>query len=686
MNLLNFKKSESGSVLIIIAIALPVIIALLLVTNDMSRNQGAHSRSQGASDASVLATTDYIMRDLIKKDIANGNLPRPEPVINDEIKAYALSTYEANLKNDQKYTKVLKNLFDVNLNETKDTVQVDAYLEVNNDFNLLSSKSTVHTTSAAKLILQNSNVEIAIAVDNGSKMQGRFTDTVNGKKTTNPDTTYKIAKQFYAKKFIKSFSDVFKKDATTLKDGVRISVIPFNDTVKLTNTTAADPVKITAANLKTWFKDPSGIKSGFAYCLGRRGDSNDSSNTNLDVLDTPPTNFTTKYNFYDWPQELINKIQVAAYRVTGVTQGLGTIPLQTDGNLITHTARDAGFAGTVTKQPESSRLLITFNKSPISGGRFAYEVDFVKGSGSESVMVDLGESYKSLIQSGANCYSPNDHSGQPENAYTSFFTYDGDDTGKYLTHLFLPHSNAVNRISTPYRYAKYLATDNGGGYGPGSCGRDTAGYGGTDNSDFGISWISLGDCFVKNSVVMTNKKTSVDRVANSLMHPTSTSNAWAYSDGLSRIDVGISWAWRALSPSMQGVWDPKQSSLPLGYNQSKKYMIVITQGENWKSPEDDNKQLQVCDNVKNAGITLYYLTVDGSRPAQNLGTLCASAGKYFNLTNDADLVSKINLISQEINQSSYGTSNNIMLVNPEDNSQDNLDPEEEEVIEDEPTE
>ncbi len=120
-----------------------------------------------------------------------------------------------------------------------------------------------------------------------------------------------------------------------------------------------------------------------------------------------------------------------------------------------------------------------------------------------------------------------------------------------------------------------------------------------------------------------------------------------------RIDLGILWAWRSLSPSWRGEWWTSDNTvLPHNYNNDDvlKIIVVLTDGENFGShnwvtgktlisaDELNDDTLDICEDIKFNGIEIFYIDYENPRGVTGELKRCASSNKhYFNADNAEEL-------------------------------------------------
>ena len=124
--------------------------------------------------------------------------------------------------------------------------------------------------------------------------------------------------------------------------------------------------------------------------------------------------------------------------------------------------------------------------------------------------------------------------------------------------------------------------------------------------------------------------------------------------GATNIAIGAVWGMATLSPS-----DPFTEAKPATTPFLKKYMILLTDGDNTKnrwdgdganhSPAVDLRTTLACDNIKAAGVTLYTIRViDGN--ATLLRNCASEPGKYFDVSAASQLGPIFKAIASEISQ------------------------------------
>ncbi len=101
--------------------------------------------------------------------------------------------------------------------------------------------------------------------------------------------------------------------------------------------------------------------------------------------------------------------------------------------------------------------------------------------------------------------------------------------------------------------------------------------------------------------------------------------------GPARVNVGLNWGWRTLSPKWRNLFNNTVATYPLDYNNSQnKIAVLMTQGDNFRNKAktenttngtatgtyfDDDSFATLCTNMKNQGIQLYVIGIGVTAPA-----------------------------------------------------------------------
>lgn len=123
--------------------------------------------------------------------------------------------------------------------------------------------------------------------------------------------------------------------------------------------------------------------------------------------------------------------------------------------------------------------------------------------------------------------------------------------------------------------------------------------------------------------------------------------------GSGRIDVGLAWGWRILSPKWRNKWG--QSDYPaLNTEQRKKYLVFVSDGNsrtygyemdaaippswpgNMGSPTGFAHFEDLCERIKDDGIEIYILQIEGNPKADKSFETCASSPKHHNKITDVE--------------------------------------------------
>lgn len=122
--------------------------------------------------------------------------------------------------------------------------------------------------------------------------------------------------------------------------------------------------------------------------------------------------------------------------------------------------------------------------------------------------------------------------------------------------------------------------------------------------------------------------------------------------GTGRFDEGLVWGWRAVSPNWEGAWGIE--NYPAEVDDARKIVVFISDGnstmEEHEFDGDDewgynnsgaamfDSLAAVCEDMKDQGITIYMLYIEGNPYADEYFTACAtSPAHYFDVTRNEDL-------------------------------------------------
>jgi Mg-chelatase subunit ChlD len=120
--------------------------------------------------------------------------------------------------------------------------------------------------------------------------------------------------------------------------------------------------------------------------------------------------------------------------------------------------------------------------------------------------------------------------------------------------------------------------------------------------------------------------------------------------GYTNITMGVQWGMEVLSPNQ-----PFTGATEFGSGKARKFMIVVTDGDNtksfysWSAGEIDKRTALACEDAKARGITIYTVKIiEGN---SNMLRKCASAPEYFyDLTNANQLNATMSGIFKSINK------------------------------------
>ena len=156
------------------------------------------------------------------------------------------------------------------------------------------------------------------------------------------------------------------------------------------------------------------------------------------------------------------------------------------------------------------------------------------------------------------------------------------------------------------------------------------GEGGTDDTRFVGQPTRIGKKNYKNIcpdeelLPLTRARSPLDSKINALK-----------ADGTTRIDMGLRWAWRAISPKWQGLWGDAEMPVEMS-NDIHKVLVLMTDGDNVAqsydevsaSGADDNVE-DLCERIKDAGITLYTVTFRAPHSVKPMMRACATSEMHF---------------------------------------------------------
>jgi len=114
--------------------------------------------------------------------------------------------------------------------------------------------------------------------------------------------------------------------------------------------------------------------------------------------------------------------------------------------------------------------------------------------------------------------------------------------------------------------------------------------------------------------------------------------------GTGRFDSGMVWAWRLLSPKWKGEWgvpnypadhsdDRKKKLIFVSDGNSEAYSYEMSQESTWGFNKGSmvafEHLVELCSNIKNDGIEIYMLKIDGNTNADTYFEQCASSPSHF---------------------------------------------------------
>lgn len=141
--------------------------------------------------------------------------------------------------------------------------------------------------------------------------------------------------------------------------------------------------------------------------------------------------------------------------------------------------------------------------------------------------------------------------------------------------------------------------------------------------------------------------------------------------GPARVNVGLNWGWRALSPNWRGLFSNGSgvTNYPLDYSTSNnKSAVLMTQGDSFKNkartqnnPDgsyfDDVSFSALCNSIKARGIKLYVIGVGVTNPATitRLRSCATSINDFANITNSSDYATIIGRIADGVSTGHSGS-------------------------------
>lgn len=133
--------------------------------------------------------------------------------------------------------------------------------------------------------------------------------------------------------------------------------------------------------------------------------------------------------------------------------------------------------------------------------------------------------------------------------------------------------------------------------------------------------------------------------------------------GTGRFDQGLAWGWRTVSPNWAGHWGA--DDYPAQEGDARKIVVFISDGNSTMEDHEfdghsewgynnsgaamfDNFA-QVCEDMKDQGITIYTLYIEGNPHADEYFLACAtSPAHYFDVTRNDDLEAAFNTMASSL--------------------------------------
>ncbi|MGP9822309.1 pilus assembly protein TadG-related protein [Salinarimonas sp. NSM] len=125
-------------------------------------------------------------------------------------------------------------------------------------------------------------------------------------------------------------------------------------------------------------------------------------------------------------------------------------------------------------------------------------------------------------------------------------------------------------------------------------------------------------------------------------------------EGTGRFDIGLAWGWRLLSPRWQGEWGLE--TYPAAYGERAKIVLFFTDGHttgydrellpeagatearyghNNGTPNGFNHLVDLCTRMKDAGIRIVMLQIEGNRHFTKYARACASSARDYVLIDES---------------------------------------------------
>ena len=120
--------------------------------------------------------------------------------------------------------------------------------------------------------------------------------------------------------------------------------------------------------------------------------------------------------------------------------------------------------------------------------------------------------------------------------------------------------------------------------------------------------------------------------------------------------IGTAWGWYTLSPEWSGIWPAASKPKPYGPDVIKA-VVIMTDGEfntsyrngaqnaacgtpgAWNADSGCSQALQICQNMKAAGVKVYTVSFQTPPDAEAMLQECAGPGNFYNADSSAQLIS-----------------------------------------------
>lgn len=233
-------------------------------------------------------------------------------------------------------------------------------------------------------------------------------------------------------------------------------------------------------------------------------------------------------------------------------------------------------------------------------------------------------------------------------------------TGQKVRIALAPYSAGVNA-------GAFAASVNGGASSSSTCvyERKTNAAEFTDDLPFGLDALmakeelpppprrtSIQNCPDAEILPMTEDKVQLKNTVDTYNPQSSTAG-----------QLGTAWAWYLLSPKWAGIWPTESEPTPYRDGKTIKVAVVMTDGiyntingVNWgdtsrEAIEAGDKAIQLCQNMRNAGIAIYTVGFElrgAAQPTRIMRECASTTANFFNAENGEQLRLAFQSIAEQI--------------------------------------